>query len=246
MRQWKLVCITESIDRFCIYDLRISMYFCLCSLLPIYVTCNFPSSELHFKVFNCHVISIWLKWVFHVRKLTKLKEKYCTWDLLESEKKLINIHRLLNTWILNKMQWFESLRLTTEHGYNSTKVKKYIIIFPSEPWFSIKKSSYYYRKYHCGYKMILRPSYLHNGISYTGKTASLYWIRALVTIVWLHVLYIFYIMHACILPYLPHPRNSTSSGMDLSPHSSRMAEYNQRNAQLLFLLLSPYLITMTS
>ena len=27
--------------------------------------------------------------------------------------------------------------------------------------------------------MILRPSYLHNGIAYTGKTTSLYWIRAL-------------------------------------------------------------------
>ena len=34
-----------------------------------------------------------------------------------------------------------------------------------------------YRKSHCGDKMILRPSYLHNGISYTGKT-SLYWIGA--------------------------------------------------------------------
>ena len=31
---------------------------------------------------------------------------------------------------------------------------------------------------HCGDKTILRPFYLHNGISYTGKT-SLYWIRAL-------------------------------------------------------------------
>ena len=29
--------------------------------------------------------------------------------------------------------------------------------------------------------MILRPSYLHNGISYTGKMTSLYWISALVT-----------------------------------------------------------------
>ena len=28
--------------------------------------------------------------------------------------------------------------------------------------------------------MILRPSYLHNGISYTGKMTSLYWIRALI------------------------------------------------------------------
>ena len=34
--------------------------------------------------------------------------------------------------------------------------------------------SYQYRKPHCGDKTILRPSYLHNGISYAGKTASLY------------------------------------------------------------------------
>ena len=40
-------------------------------------------------------------------------------------------------------------------------------------------SSYQYRKSHCGDKTILRPSYLHNGISYTGKMTSLYWIRAL-------------------------------------------------------------------
>ena len=43
---------------------------------------------------------------------------------------------------------------------------------------NIKMSSYQYRKSYCGDKTILRPSYLHNGISYTGKTASLYWIRA--------------------------------------------------------------------
>ena len=48
------------------------------------------------------------------------------------------------------------------------------------PWFNIKMISYQYRKSHCGDKMILRPSYLHNGISYTGKTTSWYWIRALV------------------------------------------------------------------
>ena len=43
------------------------------------------------------------------------------------------------------------------------------------PWFNIKMSSYQYRKSHCGDKTILRPSSLHKGISYTGKTASLYW-----------------------------------------------------------------------
>ena len=44
-----------------------------------------------------------------------------------------------------------------------------------EPWFNIKMS-YQSRKSHCGDKTILRPSYLHNGLSYTGKTTSLYWI----------------------------------------------------------------------
>ena len=50
---------------------------------------------------------------------------------------------------------------------------------PTGPWFNIKMTSYQYRKSHCGDKTILRPSYLHNGISYTGKTTSLYWIRTL-------------------------------------------------------------------
>ena len=45
-------------------------------------------------------------------------------------------------------------------------------------WFNIKMSSYQYGKSHCGDKTILRPSYLHNWISYTGKTTSLSWIGA--------------------------------------------------------------------
>ena len=45
-------------------------------------------------------------------------------------------------------------------------------------WINIKMSSYQYRKSHCGDKTILRPSYLHNGISFTGKMTSLYWIGA--------------------------------------------------------------------
>ena len=47
------------------------------------------------------------------------------------------------------------------------------------PLFNIKMSSYRYRKSHCGDKTILRPSYLHNEISYTGKMASLNWISTL-------------------------------------------------------------------
>ena len=44
------------------------------------------------------------------------------------------------------------------------------------PRFNIKISSYQYRKSYFGDKTILRPFYLHNGFSYTGKTTSLYWI----------------------------------------------------------------------
>ena len=42
--------------------------------------------------------------------------------------------------------------------------------------FNRKMSSYRYRKSHCGDKMVVRSSYLHNGISYTGKMSPLYWI----------------------------------------------------------------------
>ena len=44
------------------------------------------------------------------------------------------------------------------------------------PWFNIEMSSYQYRKSHCGDKTVVRSSYLHNGISYTGEMSSLYWI----------------------------------------------------------------------
>ena len=49
------------------------------------------------------------------------------------------------------------------------------------PWFNKKMLSYQYWKSHCGDKTVVRSSYLHNGISHTGKI-SLYWIRALVVI----------------------------------------------------------------
>ena len=51
----------------------------------------------------------------------------------------------------------------------------------SGPWFNIKMSSYQYRKSHCGDKTVVRSSYLHNVISYTGKMTSLYWFGPLIT-----------------------------------------------------------------
>ena len=52
------------------------------------------------------------------------------------------------------------------------------LVYPdksSGPWFNIEMSSYQCRKSHCGDKTVVRSSYLHSGISYTGKVTSLYW-----------------------------------------------------------------------
>ena len=67
-------------------------------------------------------------------------------------------------------------------------INKVVLRYPG-PWFNIKMSSYQYRKSHCGDKTVVRSSYLHNGISYTGKMSSLYWIGAQVVRqerAWLH------------------------------------------------------------
>ena len=80
------------------------------------------------------------------------------------------------------------------------------LVIIRRPWFNIKKSSYQYRKSNYGDKTILRPSYLHNGISYTGKTTSLYWIRALV---WCG-------LHNDVLAFL--------LGVFLSPHVSILSK----------------------
>ena len=42
-------------------------------------------------------------------------------------------------------------------------------------WFNKNMSSYQHRKFHCGDKTVVRSSYLHNGISYTGKMVSFLW-----------------------------------------------------------------------
>ena len=50
------------------------------------------------------------------------------------------------------------------------------ITFTPGPWFNTDVSSYQYRKSHCEDKTVVRSSFLYNGISYTGKITSLYWI----------------------------------------------------------------------
>ena len=72
------------------------------------------------------------------------------------------------------------------------------------PWFNIKIQSYQYRKSHCGDKTVVRSSYLHNGISYTGKVASLYWISPQIDRQWRQgEVETFYAMMASICNYTP-------------------------------------------
>ena len=47
--------------------------------------------------------------------------------------------------------------------------------FPG-PWISIKMSSYPYRECHSKDHLVVTSSYIQNGISYTYKVVSLYWI----------------------------------------------------------------------
>ena len=49
--------------------------------------------------------------------------------------------------------------------------RRQVATCPSQRWprFNIKMSPYHYTKSHCGDMTVVRPSYLHNGISYTGK-----------------------------------------------------------------------------
>ena len=60
-----------------------------------------------------------------------------------------------------------------------SQLMKNVICLNTWARFNIKMPSYQYRKSHCGDKTVVRSSYLHNWISYTGKMTSLYWIRAL-------------------------------------------------------------------
>ena len=69
---------------------------------------------------------------------------------------------------------WNSVDRTVSHNLLRQTTKK-----TSWPWFNIKISSYQYRKSHCWDKKVIRSSYLHNGISYTSKRASLYWFSPL-------------------------------------------------------------------
>ena len=71
---------------------------------------------------------------------------------------------------------FISIRHVTLVSYYAFISQKSTLPAPG-PWFNVKMSFYQWRESHCGDSTVLRSSYLHNGISYTSKISSLYWIR---------------------------------------------------------------------
>ena len=94
----------------------------------------------------------------------------------------VNPLPIIPSWLLGKptlpAQRQPQLGTSLQYGTGNTQLTELLCTRNSAgPWFNIKMSSCQYRKSHCGDKTILRPSYLHNGISYTGKMTSLYWIR---------------------------------------------------------------------
>ena len=92
---------------------------------------------------------------------------------------MICLHTIGRLCMLNVSYPVTTARATVEQGLTYCTNAPRSVNSITGPWFNIKMSSYQYRKSHCGDKTILRPSYLHNGISYTGKMISLYWIGAL-------------------------------------------------------------------
>ena len=74
---------------------------------------------------------------------------------------------------------YESFREIKMRGWETNGIELHVgWETRSGSWFNIKMPYYQCRKSHCEDKTVVRSSYLHNGISYTGKMTSLYWIRA--------------------------------------------------------------------
>ena len=107
--------------------------------------------------------------IFSFKKM-HLKMASAKWRLF-----CLGLNVYMSTWVHNMIMHPVILYNITFHDVLANDVAG----LPSGPWFNIKMSSCRYRKSHCGDKTVVRSSYLHNGIVYTGKMSSLYWIRAL-------------------------------------------------------------------
>ena len=105
------------------------------------------------------------------------------WTLLSGTDNVIMVPQC------NQMTCYQTSNNSSHESIVKNSVQMYrmqssLIILPlwsdwrPGPRFNKKMSSNQYSKSHCGDKTVVRSSYLHNGISYTGKMSSLYWIGA--------------------------------------------------------------------
>ena len=108
------------------------------------------------KTYYCNVIT------------THLISKNCSTGAVSCAKYCSNY--VIRIWLSSKLN-FETISIMETWQRNG----------PMDPGrrFNFKISSYQYGKSHCRDKTVTRSSYLHNGISYTGKVTSLCWIRSL-------------------------------------------------------------------
>ena len=104
------------------------------------------------------------------------------------------------------------------------------------PWFNIKMSSCQFRKSHCEDKTILRSYYLHNGISYTGKMISLYWISPQVLVSHEEGFQLFMTVCTILVSRNDRKRKNTSWSYDYRKTSSiKRTKYQNLNDSLLVL-----------
>ena len=113
------------------------------------------------------------------RQLIHLLKKVSVCTVVIVSPAVLGGTRLTNVtlgWFKWLIQWRRNFQikavLPLARGLHQQRV---VSVRPTGTWFNIKMA-YQYRKSHFSDKMIVRPFYLHNGNSYTGKTASLYWI----------------------------------------------------------------------
>ena len=113
------------------------------------------------------------------------------------------------TWYVSPLAQVMACCLTTPIRYINQcgLIISEVLWHSPGPRFNIKMTSYQYRKSHCGDKTAVRSSYLYNGISYTGKMTSLYWIRAVGAISqWVpNLLFCILSLKSIILKLQPHP-----------------------------------------
>ena len=98
-------------------------------------------------------------------------------DSLNIEAEMSYLWRLFYDWLHRKL-WNDNFRCSQWRPFRQDfqiSVSMQCYQNRLQDWFNTKMSSYQYRKSHCGDKTVVRSSYLHNGIFYTGKMASLFW-----------------------------------------------------------------------